>query len=167
MQQKPSVNESAVSDNQANIEAAAVEPPARTRASAPDGRSHGEDAQGTPPSNTVPSNSIPEKFTPLLFGVDSLYLSFPGDLSEEWEKKLEHLKLLAQSESEKEQAQAQLKIGEHLFEVSDHGAKRFPYILADNCFYIKFSSSRSKRSEERRVGKECWYRCRSRWSPYH
>ena len=23
------------------------------------------------------------------------------------------------------------------------------------------------RSEERRVGKECWYRCRSRWSPYH
>ena len=24
-----------------------------------------------------------------------------------------------------------------------------------------------KRSEERRVGKECWYRCRSRWSPYH
>ena len=25
----------------------------------------------------------------------------------------------------------------------------------------------SERSEERRVGKECWYRCRSRWSPYH
>ena len=23
------------------------------------------------------------------------------------------------------------------------------------------------RSEERRVGKECPYRCRSRWSPYH
>ena len=23
------------------------------------------------------------------------------------------------------------------------------------------------RSEERRVGKECWYRCRSRWSPCH
>ena len=26
---------------------------------------------------------------------------------------------------------------------------------------------RKDRSEERRVGKECWYRCRSRWSPYH
>jgi hypothetical protein len=24
-----------------------------------------------------------------------------------------------------------------------------------------------KRSEERRVGKECRLRCRSRWSPYH
>ena len=24
-----------------------------------------------------------------------------------------------------------------------------------------------KRSEERRVGKECWITCRSRWSPYH
>ena len=25
----------------------------------------------------------------------------------------------------------------------------------------------SERSEERRVGKECGYQCRSRWSPYH
>ena len=24
-----------------------------------------------------------------------------------------------------------------------------------------------ERSEERRVGKECGYQCRSRWSPYH
>ena len=24
-----------------------------------------------------------------------------------------------------------------------------------------------RRSEERRVGKECWITCRSRWSPYH
>src|SRR3546814_14466520 len=27
--------------------------------------------------------------------------------------------------------------------------------------------SRSRRSEERRVGKECVSTCRSRWSPYH
>ena len=26
---------------------------------------------------------------------------------------------------------------------------------------------RERRSEERRVGKECWLSCRSRWSPYH
>jgi hypothetical protein len=25
----------------------------------------------------------------------------------------------------------------------------------------------ARRSEERRVGKECGLRCRSRWSPYH
>ena len=29
-----------------------------------------------------------------------------------------------------------------------------------------FDSS-AARSEERRVGKECWITCRSRWSPYH
>src|SRR3546814_1539712 len=28
-------------------------------------------------------------------------------------------------------------------------------------------TSRSNRSEERRVGKECVSTCRSRWSPYH
>lgn len=123
--------------------------PGDARADAPavaqrtDGGRRG-DSEGTPPSNTVPSNSIPEELTVLLFGLDSLYLSFPGNLSVEWEEKLEQLKLLAQSESEKEQSQAQLKIGEHLFEVSDHGAKRFPYILADNCFFIKFSSSSAK-----------------------
>src|SRR3546814_10042893 len=30
-----------------------------------------------------------------------------------------------------------------------------------------FSASRDRRSEERRVGKECVSTCRSRWSPYH
>ena len=28
-------------------------------------------------------------------------------------------------------------------------------------------ANRNKRSEERRVGKECRIGCRSRWSPYH
>ena len=37
------------------------------------------------------------------------------------------------------------------------GAKAFALILC----------KQSKRSEERRVGKECLARCRSRWSPYH
>src|SRR3546814_16199915 len=30
-----------------------------------------------------------------------------------------------------------------------------------------FRRARSRRSEERRVGKECVSKCRSRWSPYH
>src|SRR3546814_18597532 len=36
--------------------------------------------------------------------------------------------------------------------------------------YVKFARAkglREKRSEERRVGKECVSTCRSRWSPYH
>src|SRR3546814_13094498 len=34
-------------------------------------------------------------------------------------------------------------------------------------FLFPFGLSLSKRSEERRVGKECVSKCRSRWSPYH
>ena len=30
-----------------------------------------------------------------------------------------------------------------------------------------WSEGLHRRSEERRVGKECWHVCRSRWSPYH
>ena len=30
-----------------------------------------------------------------------------------------------------------------------------------------FANRRERRSEERRVGKECELKCRSRWSPYH
>ena len=32
---------------------------------------------------------------------------------------------------------------------------------------VVMPSAYYSRSEERRVGKECPYRCRSRWSPYH
>ena len=40
------------------------------------------------------------------------------------------------------------------------------------CFVIDMGDGNSgggaaQRSEERRVGKECGYQCRSRWSPYH
>ena len=35
--------------------------------------------------------------------------------------------------------------------------------ITERIFYI----SQSRRSEERRVGKECEVPCRSRWSPYH
>ena len=33
--------------------------------------------------------------------------------------------------------------------------------------YVRTIVSRRIRSEERRVGKECYALCRSRWSPYH
>ena len=34
-------------------------------------------------------------------------------------------------------------------------------------FYRISGVPSGERSEERRVGKECGYQCRSRWSPYH
>lgn len=100
--------------------------------------------EGTPPSNTVPSNDNIERFKPLRFGIDSLYLSYHGKLYEEWDIKLDDLKTLAQSEDEAVQALAQVNIGAHLFEVRDKGMPRFPYVLVDNCFFIKINRKESK-----------------------
>ena len=36
-----------------------------------------------------------------------------------------------------------------------------------NCLNITDADLAGRRSEERRVGKECSVTCRSRWSPYH
>lgn len=124
---------------------AAERPPARTRAPrAPDGREHGEDVQGVPPTNRTPLKYNPEKSKLLRFGVDSLYLSYPGVLSEEWDIKLARLKELAQQEDDLSQSIAQVTICEHLFEVRDKGAGRFSYVLVDNAYRIQASNSRSK-----------------------
>ena len=128
-----------------NQPAAVERPPVRTRAPrAPDGRERGEDSQGTPPSNTVPLKYNPEKSKLLRFGVDSLYLSYPGVLSEEWDQKLSRLKELAQQEDDLSQSIAQVTICGHLFEVRDKGAGRFSYVLVDNAYRIQASNSRSK-----------------------
>ncbi|MBI5430659.1 MAG: hypothetical protein HY938_09430 [Nitrosomonadales bacterium] len=145
MQKKSSGNASAGSDNHADIEAAAVRPPACTHAQrVVDGRTNGEDSQGTQSCNTVPSNDNTDKFKPLRFGVDSLYLSYHGQLLEHWDIKLDELKTIAQSEDEAEQALAQVSIGSHIFEVRDKGMPRFPYVLVDNCFFIKINRKLSK-----------------------
>lgn len=71
--------------------------------------------------------------------MDSLYLSYPGQLSESWDARLDELKTFAQSDDENEQAQAQVTICAHLFEVRDKGMPRFPYVLVDNSFFIKLN----------------------------
>jgi len=124
--------------------AAAVRPSDRTHAErAPVGWECGEGAQGTPPSNTVPSKDNPIIFKPLRFGVDSLYLSYHGHLAEDWNVKLSDLKDMAQSEEEAQQALAQVSLGSHVFEVRDKGMPRFPYVLLDNCFFIKLNRKQS------------------------
>ena len=50
-----------------------------------------------------------------------------------------------------------------LAEVVKSGAARSPEDAVDQAVGALHSSTTRKRSEERRVGKEC----RSRWSPYH
>lgn len=101
-------------------------------------------AKGTPPCNTVPSNYNPKTFKSLRYGIDSLYVSYPGVIAEDWDRKLASLKEQAQSEDETQQALAQVVIGDHIFEVKDKGKGRFSYVLVDNSFYLQASNGRSK-----------------------
>lgn len=133
---------SSATESNSNPAAAAVEPPARTRACrAPDGRSHGE-AEGTPSSNTVPSKYInPDKpeIRILRCAVDSLYLSYQGELSNEMDDSLEDRKQSAQSDEDETQSIAQITIANNLFSVAAHGSGRFRYVIADDRFRIQIS----------------------------
>lgn len=104
----------------------------------------------TQPSNTV-SNSYGngDQAKILLIGVDSLYLSYCGELGSDVAFALMEKKLLAQSRLPSEQAQAQWPVNSHIFEVSDKGQRikgqgGFAHILEDNAFRICLSSSESR-----------------------
>lgn len=92
-----------------------------------------------PPSNTASHNCNSEYFQPLRWGVDSLYLSYPGELFPQVEGRLKALKQLAQSPEPVKQAEAQFPLAEHVFEVRDKGAPVFPYILEDGAFRIQLA----------------------------
>lgn len=116
----------------------AAEHAARANAPAwPDGGPAEQDATS---SNTA-SNSYRDDFyfLPLRWGVDSIYLSYPGDLSPEMEDRLKDLKKAAQSAEAHEQVYAQFPAQGHIFEVKDKGAPLFPYVLEDNAFRIQLS----------------------------
>lgn len=92
------------------------------------------------PSNTATNNSINGlDIKYLRYGVDSLYLSYQGELFKDVDLKLIELKRLARSENPTEQAKAQYRIGDHLFEVKDKGSSMFAYVLEDNAFRIQLS----------------------------
>ena len=93
-------------------------------------RGGGERESVAMPSNTATNNSNNEGLIKFLrFGVDSLYLSYQGEIFESVDEKLSKLKLLARSDIQDQQAKAQYKIGDHLFEVKDKGTSMFAYIL--------------------------------------
>jgi hypothetical protein len=104
-------------------------------------------AGGAPPSNTAPHNSKdegPPRFRLLRLAVDSLYLSYPGDLSASAVAVLTRLRDYARSEHPEEQAKAQYPLAGHVFEVKDKGAGRFPFVLVDNAFRIQLSNPGKK-----------------------
>ncbi len=98
----------------------------------------------TSPSNTVSNKYNPEYFKPLRWGIDSLYLSFVGQIHPDQESELERLKKLAQSDALDQQALAQINISNHVFEVKDKSTGMFAFTLEDNCFRINLSRARAK-----------------------
>ena len=99
--------------------------------------------KGTPPSNTVPNNSNECFFQSLRWGVDSLYLSYPGQLAENVDADLRRLKKLAQG-SDDLAAKAQYPIGDHIFEVKDKSTGLFPFTIEDGAFQIRLSAHTAK-----------------------
>ena len=95
-------------------------------------------ASGAPPSNTAPDNCN-DYFKALRWGVDSLYLSYPGELSREVDAQLKALKQLAQSNDPAKWPKLNCAVGGHIFEVKEKGASLFPYILEDGAFRIQLS----------------------------
>lgn len=95
---------------------------------------------GALPSNTAPSNCTENYDAQILrCGIDSLYLSYPGQLSDEAHIRLEQLKALAQSKDRDKQALAQYEAAGHLLEVKDRGSHPYKYLLRDNWFFLKVS----------------------------
>lgn len=95
--------------------------------------------EDAPPSNTASNKCNLSSFRVLRWGVDSLYVSFRGQLADSVNKKLSELKQIAQASQPHEQVEAQYLIDDHIFEVKDKGAGLFPYVLRDNCFRISLS----------------------------
>ena len=90
-------------------------------------------------SNTASYNCNIPYFQALRWGVDSLYLSYRGELFPESLDRLKALKALAQSQEPGLPAQAQYLVNGHIFEVKDKGAPLFPYVLEDGAFRIQLA----------------------------
>ena len=122
----------------------------RAHASAPAGAaSSAMGGVGTSSSITVPQSYINDVDVKVLrIGIDSLYLSFQGEIYPTQDSNLIILKNLAQSRDKRDQAQAQIEIHGHLFEVSDKGQRSdaqsgFAYVLEDNDYRIAVSAASS------------------------
>ncbi len=139
-------------------QSAAEPPPARTRASAAAGGGAG--AEGTQPTNRVPSKYINQEKSELpcrilRCAVDSLYLSYKGELSPEMDDRLEDRKKSAQSDEDEEQSIAQITIADKLFSVAPHGASRFRYVLDNGDFRIQISRGKKLPMAYVKISSEC------------
>ena len=93
-------------------------------------------------SSTAPGGALELRL--LRWGLDSLYLSYRGRLSQQWQQRLEGLKAAALAQAEREQALAAVDIGGHRLEVARKGRGYFPFVLVDNCFNIALSRAEAQ-----------------------
>jgi hypothetical protein len=136
-------NQYETNDNHERATLGGARPDVRVSAHRTDGGRRG-DGKDAPPSNTASSNCNGGYFKALRWGVDSLYLSYPGEIHEAVDKELKTLKEIAQSPEPYQRINAQLSLDDHIFEVKDRGAPMFPFILEDNAFRIQVSRSAGK-----------------------
>ncbi|MCW8887035.1 MAG: hypothetical protein OQK12_17555 [Motiliproteus sp.] len=121
---------------------AVSQPHAQRETAIPDtGSGNLEQAAGASPSNTAPPNYTELRI--LRQGVDSLYLSYAGSLTENYDTQLELLKALAQSQDGTEQADAYLYLADHSFTVQPKGRGRFPFLLTDNWYQLQISRQKA------------------------
>jgi hypothetical protein len=110
--------------------------------SAANGGSHGAEARvlGAPPSNTAPYNcNWTDDYVFLRAGIDTLQLSYRGELYDETRVKLDQFKRIAQSENASERTYAQFEIQGRAFSVLPRGSGLFRYVLTDPWFRISLS----------------------------
>ncbi len=81
----------------------------------------------------------------LRYGVDSLYLSFPGKLLEEAAAQLDTYKQFAQAGDEGQQALAQIVIGNHRFSVGGSGSRLFSYLLDHPDYGIQVAGKKARK----------------------
>lgn len=94
-------------------------------------------AGGAPPSITAPPNSI----RPLRHGIDSLYVSYPGQLRAAVAVALQAMKEAAQGPSDQVVALALFRVSGHQFAVLPRGRGRFAFVLEDNWFHIEVANA--------------------------
>lgn len=100
---------------------------------------------GTKSSNTVPSTSITHSATQVLrTGIDSLYLTYRGEMSQETAIRLEELKELARSERGSDISLAQFSAGYQLLEVRGNGRHPYAYVLIDGWFRLELAKEDAK-----------------------
>lgn len=111
-------------------------------------RASGGGGKDAPPSNTASKSygdDGKDRITVLRKGLDSLYLSYQGEITESVEQALLEAKQLAQSRRREDLAQAQYIVKGHLFEVKPGRQGLFPYVLEDGSYRISLSSGESRK----------------------